>query len=64
MAEGQLETAAEMAEAVRERRVKASELVQRSLDRLQQWQESTNAFTQLYFGAAAEEAEAIESRIA
>jgi Asp-tRNA(Asn)/Glu-tRNA(Gln) amidotransferase A subunit family amidase len=63
MTEERLETAAEMAEAVRKRRVSATDLVQRSLERVQQWQESTNAFTQLYFGAAAEEARAIDSLI-
>ena len=64
MTDGQFETASAMARAVREGRVTSSELVQRSLERLQQWQESTNAFTQLYFGAASEEARKIDARVA
>jgi aspartyl-tRNA(Asn)/glutamyl-tRNA(Gln) amidotransferase subunit A len=64
VSEAELETAAQMAAAVLERRVSSAELVQRSLDRLQKWQESTNAFTQLYFGAAAEEAERLDGRVA
>jgi aspartyl-tRNA(Asn)/glutamyl-tRNA(Gln) amidotransferase subunit A len=44
--------------------VSSGELVQRSLDRLQRWQGSTNAFTQLYFEAAAEEARKIDARVA
>jgi aspartyl-tRNA(Asn)/glutamyl-tRNA(Gln) amidotransferase subunit A len=52
-----------MAAAVRDRRVSPVELVQRSLERLQRWQESTNAFTQLYFGTAADAARELESRL-
>jgi aspartyl-tRNA(Asn)/glutamyl-tRNA(Gln) amidotransferase subunit A len=58
------ETAADIAAAVRAREVSPVELVQRSLARLQLWQEPTNAFTQLYFGAAQEEARAIEAAAA
>ena len=52
-----------MAAAVRDRRVSPVDLVQRSLERLQRWQESTNAFSQMYFGAAADAARGLESRL-
>ena len=58
----ELETAAGMAAAVASGEVSPVELVQRSLSRVQLWQDPTNAFTQLLFGAGLEEARRIEAR--
>jgi len=59
----ELETAAGMAAAVASGEVSPVELVQRSLSRVQLWQEPTNAFTQLLFGAGLEEAHRIEAQV-
>jgi len=60
----ELETAAEMAAAVASGDVSPVELVQRSLSRVQLWQDPTNAFTQLLYGAGLEEARRIEEQVA
>src|SRR4051794_4417441 len=60
----ELETAAEMAAAVVSGDVSPVELVQRSLSRVQQWQDPTNAITQLLYGAGLEEARRIEGLVA
>jgi aspartyl-tRNA(Asn)/glutamyl-tRNA(Gln) amidotransferase subunit A len=60
----ELETAAGMAAAVASGEVSPVELVQRSLSRVQLWQEPTNALTQLLFGAGLEEAHRIEALVA
>ena len=60
----ELETAAGMAAAVASGEVSPVELVQRSLSRVQLWQDPTNAFTQLLFGAGLEEAHRIEAKVA
>src|SRR5438105_6653194 len=64
MAPGAIETAVDMAAAVRDRRVSPVELVQRSLERAQLWQEAINAFTQLYVEAASDAARELEARLA
>ena len=60
----ELETATGMAAAVASGDVSPVELVQRSLSRVQLWQDPTNAFTQLLFGAGLEEARRIEGMVA
>ena len=57
------ETAVGMAAAVARGDVSPVELVQRALSRVQMWQEPTNAFTQLMFGEALQEARRIEERV-
>ncbi len=59
-----LETAVGMAAAVAAGEVSPVELVQRALSRVQVWQDPTNAFTQLLFGAGMEEARRIERAVA
>jgi Asp-tRNA(Asn)/Glu-tRNA(Gln) amidotransferase A subunit family amidase len=59
-----LETAVGMAAAVAAGEVSPVELVQRALSRVQVWQDPTNAFTQLMFGAGLEEARRIERAVA
>jgi aspartyl-tRNA(Asn)/glutamyl-tRNA(Gln) amidotransferase subunit A len=60
----ELETGAAMAAAVSSGVVSPVELVQRSLSRVQLWQDPTNAFTSLLFGAGLEEAKRMERAIA
>jgi Asp-tRNA(Asn)/Glu-tRNA(Gln) amidotransferase A subunit family amidase len=60
----ELETAVGMAAAVAAGEVSPVELVQRALSRVQVWQDPTNAFTQLLFGAGLEEARRIERAVA
>ncbi|HXF57451.1 MAG TPA: amidase [Actinomycetota bacterium] len=48
MAQGELETASQMAVALVRREVSAAELVERALERAQAWQPVTNAFSQLW----------------
>jgi aspartyl-tRNA(Asn)/glutamyl-tRNA(Gln) amidotransferase subunit A len=59
-----LETAVGMVAAVAAGEVSPVELVERSLSRIQVWQDPTNAFTQLLFGAGLEEARRIERAVA
>ncbi|MDP9342847.1 MAG: amidase [Actinomycetota bacterium] len=58
------ESAAEMAAGVAAGRVSPVELVQRVLQRMNDWQAVTNAFSQLMFRAALEEALALERAVA
>jgi aspartyl-tRNA(Asn)/glutamyl-tRNA(Gln) amidotransferase subunit A len=59
--EGELETAAEMAAALSAREVKAVELLERSLRRLEAWQPFINAFSQVWANGAREQAGACDS---
>ncbi len=58
--DGELETATEMAVALRGRQVSPVDLLQRTLDRAERWQPSTNAFSQLWIDEAAEDARLVE----
>jgi aspartyl-tRNA(Asn)/glutamyl-tRNA(Gln) amidotransferase subunit A len=58
--EGELETASEMAMALRAGEVTSAELVERSLRRAEQWQPVTNAFSQLWPDEAMDEARRID----
>jgi aspartyl-tRNA(Asn)/glutamyl-tRNA(Gln) amidotransferase subunit A len=53
--DGELETAAEMAEALRRRRVSPLDILERALARAEAWQPSTNAFSQPLWSEEAEE---------
>src|SRR5919198_1784655 len=53
--DGQLETAVEMAEALRRRRVSPLDILERTLARAEAWQPSTNAFSQPLWTEEAEE---------
>jgi aspartyl-tRNA(Asn)/glutamyl-tRNA(Gln) amidotransferase subunit A len=58
--DGELETAAEMAEAIRTRQVSPVDLIERSLTRAEAWQPSTNAFSQLWADHALGDARLVE----
>jgi len=58
------ESAVEMASGVAAGTVSPVALVERALERVERWQPVTNAFTQLLFGAAIEEARRIERAVA
>src|SRR5439155_21480498 len=58
--DGELETATEMALALRRRRVTPRELLERSLARAEAWQPATNAFSQLWAEEAEEDAQLVE----
>jgi aspartyl-tRNA(Asn)/glutamyl-tRNA(Gln) amidotransferase subunit A len=60
--EGELETASEMATALRAGEVDSAELVERTLRRAEQWQPVTNAFSQLWPDEALDEARRIDGR--
>jgi aspartyl-tRNA(Asn)/glutamyl-tRNA(Gln) amidotransferase subunit A len=60
MREGELETAASMAAALRAGAVTSSELVERALRRAEEWQPSINAFSQLWAEEAMREARRID----
>jgi aspartyl-tRNA(Asn)/glutamyl-tRNA(Gln) amidotransferase subunit A len=59
--DGELETAAEMAGALRAGQVTSAELVERSLRRAEAWQPSINAFSQLWAERAMEEARRVDA---
>jgi aspartyl-tRNA(Asn)/glutamyl-tRNA(Gln) amidotransferase subunit A len=59
--DGQLETAAEMAQALRAGQVSSTELVQRALRRAEAWQPSINAFSQLWADQAIDEARRLDA---
>jgi aspartyl-tRNA(Asn)/glutamyl-tRNA(Gln) amidotransferase subunit A len=59
--DGQLETALEMAEALRTGQCTSVDLVDRALRRAGAWQPSTNAFSQLWADQAIEEARRIDA---
>jgi Asp-tRNA(Asn)/Glu-tRNA(Gln) amidotransferase A subunit family amidase len=58
--DGELETAAEMAEAIRTRQVSPVDLIERALARAEAWQPSTNAFSQLWADHALGDAGLVE----
>jgi aspartyl-tRNA(Asn)/glutamyl-tRNA(Gln) amidotransferase subunit A len=60
-ADGELETAAEMASALRSREISARELVERSLHRAKAWQPSINAFSQLWADRVLNQTSAIDA---
>jgi aspartyl-tRNA(Asn)/glutamyl-tRNA(Gln) amidotransferase subunit A len=62
LADGQLETAAEMVLALRAGEVTSVELVERTLRRAEAWQPSINAFSRLWAEQALEEAGRIDAR--
>jgi hypothetical protein len=59
--DGELETAVEMAEALRAGRVSSAELVERSIARAEVWQRSTVAFSQLWAQEAVDEARRLDA---
>jgi Asp-tRNA(Asn)/Glu-tRNA(Gln) amidotransferase A subunit family amidase len=59
--EGQLETAAEMGRALRAGQVTSIELVERALRRVEAWQPSTNAFSQVWADQAIDEARRVDA---
>jgi aspartyl-tRNA(Asn)/glutamyl-tRNA(Gln) amidotransferase subunit A len=61
ISDGQLETASEMAEALRAGQVTSVDLVERALRRAEAWQTSTNAFSQLWADQAMKEARRIDA---
>src|SRR5438105_1567941 len=58
---GELETAAEMARALRTRQIAAVELVQRVLERVQEWEPTINAFSQVWAEEALAQARQIDA---
>jgi len=58
--DGELETAVEMARALRRRGVSPLDLLERAMARAEAWQPSTNAFSQLWQEDAAEDARLVE----
>jgi aspartyl-tRNA(Asn)/glutamyl-tRNA(Gln) amidotransferase subunit A len=59
--EGELETASDMATALRAGEVTASELVERALERAEAWQPAINAFSQLWPEEALDAARRVDS---
>jgi aspartyl-tRNA(Asn)/glutamyl-tRNA(Gln) amidotransferase subunit A len=59
-AEGELDTAAEMAAALRAGGVSAAELIERTITRAEAWQPSINAFSQLWADRALDRARRID----